>query len=281
MKHFLLIGFTFFIGVIHAQTPNKLTVYFQYNKYNLTAAATATLDSLLVQMPIGIALSGYCDSIGSNKYNDALSNKRIAAIRQYLLQNKVDSTSVVSQNGYGKRQPINTNRTEIERYLNRRVDITYSIKVPAVAHIDTQVVSQQINASLEKTITDTALKLGQNIVLPNFNFVGGRHVLLQQSIPYQAELLAVLKKYPSIAIEIQGHVCCVFNQQDGYDFETATYNLSVNRAKAIYEYLVKNGIDSKRLSYKGFGSTQPKVYPEKDENDASSNRRVEIKIISK
>lgn len=281
MRQFLFIVFTFFTFVIHAQTTDKVTVYFQYNKYNLTTVATGTLDSLLLKKPIGIALYGYCDSIGTFPYNDVLSYKRVAAVKQYLLQKNVDSTIIISQKGYGKRQPINTNRTEIERYLNRRVDITFGIKVPAVAHIDTQVVSQQINASLEKTITDTALKLGQNIVLPNFNFVGGRHVLLQQSIPYQAELLAVLKKYPTISIEIQGHVCCVFNQQDGYDFETATYNLSVNRAKAIYEYLIKNGIDSKRLSYKGFGSTQPKVYPEKDENDATINRRVEIKILAK
>lgn len=281
MRQFLFVVFSFSIGMLQGQKLAKATVYFQYNHYNLLPAAMATLDSVIMQNPFNIQLYGYCDTIGSHQFNDLLSYNRVQAVKQYILQKHTDSTFIVSNFGFGKRQPINANSTALERFFNRRVDITFTILMPTKIKVDTPVISQNVNASLEKTITDTAVKLGQNIVLPNFNFVGGRHVLLQQSIPYQTELLAVLKKYPTIAIEIQGHVCCVFNQQDGYDFETATYNLSVNRAKAIYDYLVKNGIDSKRLSYKGFGSSFPKIFPEKDENDASINRRVEIKIVSK
>jgi outer membrane protein OmpA-like peptidoglycan-associated protein len=57
--------------------------------------------------------------------------------------------------------------------------------------------------------------------------------------------------------------------------------LSTQRAKAIYNFLVVNGISKSRLSYKGFGSTQPIFpLPEKDETQRAANRRVEILIIA-
>jgi flagellar motor protein MotB len=57
-------------------------------------------------------------------------------------------------------------------------------------------------------------------------------------------------------------------------------DLSTQRAKAIYSFLVANEIYPGRLSYKGFGSTQP-IYslPEKDEKERAANRRVEILIV--
>ena len=56
--------------------------------------------------------------------------------------------------------------------------------------------------------------------------------------------------------------------------------LSLNRAKAVYNYLTeKEGLDPKRLKYKGFGNTKM-VYPDpKSERESSMNRRVEIKIL--
>jgi outer membrane protein OmpA-like peptidoglycan-associated protein len=54
--------------------------------------------------------------------------------------------------------------------------------------------------------------------------------------------------------------------------------LSLNRAKAIFEYLVSNGISAGRMTYKGFGSQNRLINPERSESDASINRRVEFKI---
>ena len=58
-------------------------------------------------------------------------------------------------------------------------------------------------------------------------------------------------------------------------------DLSGQRAKAIRNFLTGNGIDKSRLSYKGFGSTQP-IYPipEKNEAERAANRRVEILIVA-
>jgi outer membrane protein OmpA-like peptidoglycan-associated protein len=85
------------------------------------------------------------------------------------------------------------------------------------------------------------------------------------------ELLLVMKNNPNLKIEIQGHLCCM---------PVDRLYLSTQRAKAINNFLVANGINEKRLTYKGFGSTQP-IYalPEKDEAQRAANRRVEIMIV--
>jgi flagellar motor protein MotB len=85
------------------------------------------------------------------------------------------------------------------------------------------------------------------------------------------ELLLVLQRNPQMKIEIHGHLCCM---------PVDRTDLSTQRAKAIYNFLIQNEIDKSRLSYKGFGSTQP-IYPlpEKSEEERAANRRVEILIV--
>jgi outer membrane protein OmpA-like peptidoglycan-associated protein len=47
----------------------------------------------------------------------------------------------------------------------------------------------------------------------------------------------------------------------------------------VNDYLVKNGIDASRLTYKGYGHSRPKVSPEKSPADEQMNRRVEILVL--
>ena len=65
-------------------------------------------------------------------------------------------------------------------------------------------------------------------------------------------------------------------------YATDRLDLSTQRAKAINNFLVSNGINEKRLTYKGFGSSDPIFpLPEKDEAQRAANRRVEIMIVSR
>jgi outer membrane protein OmpA-like peptidoglycan-associated protein len=84
-----------------------------------------------------------------------------------------------------------------------------------------------------------------------------------------------LKKSPEIKIELQGHICCHGKQGDGQDIETGLDNLSVMRAKEVYDFLIAKGIDKGRLRYKGMGNAFPKVWPEMSNADQIANRRVE------
>ena len=70
-----------------------------------------------------IVIEGHTDSMGDEKYNKVLSQKRAESIRKYLVANLALESSVVSAVGYGEERPIANNETKEGRALNRRVDI--------------------------------------------------------------------------------------------------------------------------------------------------------------
>ncbi|NLC71456.1 MAG: OmpA family protein [Desulfuromonadaceae bacterium] len=75
-------------------------------------------------------LAGHTDSIGSDAYNQKLSERRANAVRNYLIQNfNIDSKKLVAK-GYGESKPIATNDTEAGRQKNRRVEIIAYTVVP-------------------------------------------------------------------------------------------------------------------------------------------------------
>ena len=107
----------------------------------------------------------------------------------------------------------------------------------------------------------------------SLNFVINTFAVVNESRGKLYELLLVLQKNPSLKIEIQGHICCM---------SVDRADLSTQRAKALCNFLLNQNISKDRLSYKGFGSTQP-IYslPEKNEQERAANRRVEIFIVNK
>lgn len=310
-------------AIISVSPGQSFRVYFGYNKYSLTNASKNRLDSFLKSASVSfiqkIDLYGYCDSIGNVAYNDKLSLKRVNSVRNYLIANGIGVHVFEEEKGFGKLKPVNDNKTEADRSLNRRVEVTVqksndtslAIKAPTLKKknekkgklylkenkrkpallittdstaFNTNMPDKGIssgNNNLAAKIADTATKVGSNIILKNLNFIGGRHLLLKESIPILHELLDVMQANPQLNIEIQGHICCMPGRQDGVDMDYGTPNLSVNRAKVVYEYLLQNGIDSSRISYKGFGHQYPLAWPEDTELNRSTNRRVEIKILKK
>jgi len=72
-----------------------------------------------------IEIDGHTDSRGSDKYNQALSERRAAAVKNYLLKHGMIDThkDMVTTKGYGESKPIADNATEKGRFENRRVEI--------------------------------------------------------------------------------------------------------------------------------------------------------------
>ncbi len=290
MKYLLLFVTMLCCKLLTAQ-EKLFTVYFDFNKYKLTEKTISFLDSLSAHSSSirSIELTGHCDKIGNDTYNDQLSLDRLEAVKYYLLLKGFAENIFTKSTGFGKRKPLNDNLTDIDRSLNRRVELLVvenepaKIPVPETVIIPAEPVKDtgSLLTQIERQISDSSAAAPKNIILKNMNFIGGRHVLVKESLPVADELVEVMKKFPTLKIEIQGHICCVFNDGDGLDFDFGSKDLSVRRAEAIYNYLIDHGIDASRLSYKGFGSTKPLFYPEKNENEKLQNRRVEIQIISK
>jgi OOP family OmpA-OmpF porin len=67
-------------------------------------------------------LSGHTDNIGTDAYNQALSERRVGSVKDYVLKKGVDSGRVSGQ-GFGESKPIADNKTKEGRAKNRRVEI--------------------------------------------------------------------------------------------------------------------------------------------------------------
>lgn len=124
-----------------------------------------------------------------------------------------------------------------------------------------------------------SIKQGEVLVLEGVQFSVSTSIFLSESYPILQRLVEVLQTHPSIKINIEGHICC---GPDPKSSEARDYffDLSVIRARHVYDYLVEHHISAERLSYEGFGFSKPRVYPERSERDRFRNRRVELRIIS-
>jgi outer membrane protein OmpA-like peptidoglycan-associated protein len=106
-------------------------VLFQSGSANLTDISRSTLDqaaSVFNEFPkTAIIAQGHTDSVGSEEYNQQLSERRAGSVRSYLVARGVDDGRIVSL-GYGESQPVDSNDTEYGRSKNRRVDLLLKAK---------------------------------------------------------------------------------------------------------------------------------------------------------
>lgn len=108
---------------------NMADVLFETAKFDLQPAAREALAKLsgIVEAHPGLKLQveGYTDSVGSDAYNQSLSENRAGTVRAYLVAQGVDPAGVTSI-GYGKSNPVADNGTATGRRQNRRVEIIVS-----------------------------------------------------------------------------------------------------------------------------------------------------------
>lgn len=116
------------------------------------------------------------------------------------------------------------------------------------------------------------LKEGTQVILKNIFFNTNEYELLPASITELITLSDLLKNNSNIHVEVQGHTDNVGNHQQNE-------KLSLNRAKAVYDYLVSNNIDPERLTFKGYGETKP-IAANDTEEHRKKNRRTSF-IITK
>jgi len=124
----------------------------------------------------------------------------------------------------------------------------------------------------EIEMTPIATAADKTIVLHNVFFSTGSSELLPSSDPELKILYRTLVDHPDMKIEIRGHT-------DNVGDDAYNQQLSEARAKSVFQYLVDRGIDTGRLSYKGFGETQP-IASNDTEQGRKQNRRTEFFVVS-
>ncbi|HWB91404.1 MAG TPA: OmpA family protein [Puia sp.] len=111
------------------------------------------------------------------------------------------------------------------------------------------------------------------IVLKNIFFETNKYEIKPESGAELNEVVQLMKDNPTLHIQINGHTDNVGKPMDNK-------TLSENRAKAVTNYLIAHGIAAGRLSFKGFGDTQP-VADNATPEGRSRNRRTELTVISR
>lgn len=102
-------------------------------------------------------------------------------------------------------------------------------------------------------------------------FNSGKASFQKQTIPVLQAMAAILKEYPTAKFSLEGHT-------DSDGSEAMNQKLSEDRAAAVKNFLIENGIDASRLSSKGFGESMP-VDSNKTAKGKANNRRVEVKLV--
>jgi outer membrane protein OmpA-like peptidoglycan-associated protein len=101
-------------------------VHFDFNRSNIRPDAAPILDEaaeILSKHPdVTVDVNGYCDIIGSYRYNVRLSDRRAAAVARYLEGKGIAANRLVTH-GYGKTHFVASNRTAEGRAQNRRVEL--------------------------------------------------------------------------------------------------------------------------------------------------------------
>jgi outer membrane protein OmpA-like peptidoglycan-associated protein len=259
---------------------NTHHVLFNLNSYSLSEVQSVSLDSFLQKTDLSkgnLLIVGYTDEPGTESANNGLSYRRAKTVESYVLSKALPREKIKLCIGKGEiRDSITRNSGNRE---HRKVDV--------------MVVSDTtLNEYLEN------VQIGKTVILQNVYFLPNRHVITENSKSGLEYLYSFLLHHPGTTIRIEGHVCCIPSGKDAVDTDTPLdiyegdpnlkfyrnyprYCLSKNRARAIYDYLLSKGIDSSRLSYTGYGSSNPLIKHPQSENDNAKNRRVEIRILTR
>lgn len=274
MKNFLYIFFLVsFFGF--SQKELKHEVYFKTDKYDVQETEHNRLLLYLIKLQEveldKIEIYGFCDDRGSDSYNLELSQQRADEIKAVLSDNEIDEAIISHVDGKGKilLKVVNSEDADILRGLNRKVEIIATVKTKKETK---KIISKSKKEPSTVSKLNGELKVGDKIRFKDVLFRTNYSFVLPQSKKVLKEIAAELKKRKGIYFVIQGHVCCTQNSRDAMDKQTRKRNLSVARAKYIYDYLAKEGIDKRRMKYKGMRRLFPLG------GDPKYDRRVEIEI---
>ena len=268
-----ILFFLFVFCFSFSQNEKTHVVYFDTDKYDILEIEKNRLllfaDKIKKEKIKKISIYGFCDDRGSNSYNLILSQNRANTIKTILLETLLDPSLITNVDGKGELvlKFVKSEDINIARGLNRKVEI----KVELFEEINSPILKDKLGRELPLTL-DSDLIVGDKIILKNILFKTGYSYVLEESIPVLENIVKKLLERDNLSFVIEGHVCCTSYGRDAVDRGTGKRNLSLSRARYIYSYFLKKGINKKRMKYTGLKHLYPLG------GDTKFDRRVEIEI---
>ncbi|MFT5820760.1 MAG: outer membrane protein OmpA-like peptidoglycan-associated protein [Crocinitomix sp.] len=226
-----------------------------------------------------IEVGGYTDNSGSHAKNVTISRQRAKFVYDHLIESGY-STDRITYQGYGPAKPIYSNRYKSTRDGNRRIEIKIINKT---THSGDKLVDEK---GYDKDVkTDAELKtsylsyffehqndagMGSTFIIDSLAFASGSFDLPTSGYGFDNlnQLIQYLKDKKGVKANINGYT-------DSSGIDEKNQALSESRAKAVYDYLIAQGIAAERLIYKGYGSAKP-IAPNRYLWGRDINRRIEV-----
>lgn len=255
-----------------SQKELKHEVYFETDQYDIPETEHSRLLLFLSKIETvdveKISIYGFCDDRGSNNYNLVLSQQRADAIKTVFSNNEFDESKMTNVDGKGEILVNIVREDDLNkiRGLNRKVEIIVTPVFPPKPKVET---TTKVKT---EDILKGDLKEGDKILLENLLFRTGYSYLIKDSKVVLDRIAEVLAERTNVYFTIEGHVCCTEGTRDAIDRKTKKRNLSVARAKYIYDYLVKKGVRPYRMKFAGMRRKAPLG------GEPQLDRRVEILI---
>jgi len=261
-----------------ASSQSKLThdVYFDTDKFvvipteeNRLLLFISTLTDIDIE---SISIYGFCDDIGADDYNLILSQQRADAIKAIFSNNEISESLITNVDGKGEvlLKIVNEKNLIKIRGLNRKVEIIVKPKPKIIE--EKKIAAETIKKKDVPEQIKGKLKAGDKIVFENILFKTGYATVTPNSKKILADIAKSLVERDDIYFTIQGHVCCTQYSRDAVNRKTKKRNLSEARAKYVYDYFAKKGVDKKRMRHLGMRRKFPLG------GDPKFDRRVEILI---
>ncbi|MHC8370602.1 OmpA family protein [Pseudomonas sp. MDT1-85] len=116
------------VAVVKEEVIVIRDVHFQFDSAKLTPADKDVLNTIATRLKqesssAQLTVTGHTDSVGSDAYNQKLSDRRAHSVVEYLISQGVPRSSFVSVTGAGESQPVADNKTADGRSMNRRTEI--------------------------------------------------------------------------------------------------------------------------------------------------------------
>lgn len=134
-----------------------------------------------------------------------------------------------------------------------------------------ELIKKEADSTYTKDIALQPITVNATGVLKNIQFELNSSQLQLVSLIELNKLLQLMNDNPTIKVQIGGHT-------DNSGSDAHNMELSLNRAKAVADYLASKGIDVKRLTWKGYGASKP-IADNTTEEGSALNRRTEFTII--
>jgi OmpA-OmpF porin, OOP family len=141
--------------------------------------------------------------------------------------------------------------------------------IPESSHLDLTGIAAY--KEMNRDLYLVPIEVGQTVLLNNIFFESNKTTLNTDSFAELDRLVLILQDNAHMTIEIDGHT-------DNGGAPESNMTLSVDRANAVKDYLIKKGIAASRITTKGFGGTKP-ITLEDTEEAKQLNRRVEFIIL--